>query len=623
MMERCIEWRFQNMNESLHQRVYNIVRKIYFYNENRVLFAGQFVCVLTAFGYEHSIYKKLGFTEKQLELYRKTDEKTKTRSCNPYPKHRDKCVYDPKMPNNYSFGPGYAKLDDGYAPMTEGSEPNIEDIDDSVLAESVMKYPLPKKPPPWREPDRGDDFDDPDEIGEDVDDPGAIGEDIDDPGAMSEEESDDSPAYTSGDDLKDLSIDYGFVTDPVLLREIQIAKDDRDRYNRDKRRNIEFTHKMTKKNMLDQNIYDNYRRNDKLLTALKAKIIESDKRLKQKIIQAYNDQFSEEEEEAYLTSEGTEEEEQEEYLEDVIFSIRAAEQPSLNLHMEEHRKEQEEAQAKIADEDVALAVMASLQSESEHQQSKITHKGDASKIKGKSKVKQPVEEQCLPESPIGNQTTATMSIQNKKSKNEQQEQQSKSKKRKLEEQPGTSKKINVQQGQNNDAEQQGQNNDTEQQGQNNDAEQQKQQGQNSEAEQQDEITYQAMDKFTETFIFSTVSQLNNNDIHLDEQQGRRTRINIKQQVQSNKGKHEQKSLHESSIDNHTIETKSTQKKKIKNEQQGNSKKRKHEEQPGTSKKINIEQGQNNEKPIDDNEDGELPMELIPVWKIKKEGKKRR
>ena len=357
--------------------------------------------------------------------------------------------------------------------------------------------------------------------------------------------------------------------------------------------------------MLDQNIYDNYRRNDKLLIALKAKIIESDKRLKQKIIQAYNDQFSEEEEEAYLTSEGTEEEEQEEYLEDVIFSIRAAEQPSLNLHMEEHRKEQEEAQAKIADEDVALAVMASLQSESEHQQSKITHKGDASKIKGKSKVKQPVEEQCLPESPIGNQTTATMSIQNKKSKNEQHEQQSKSKKRKLKEQPGTSKKINVQQGQNNDAEQQ------------------KQQGQNSEAEQQDEITYQAMDKFTETFIFSTVSQLNNNDIHLDEQQGRRTRRNIKQQVQSNKGKHEQKSLHESSIDNHPIETKSTQKKKIKNEQQGNSKKRKHEEQPGTSKKINIEQGQNNEKPIDDNEDGELPMELIPVWKIKKEGKKRR
>ena len=357
--------------------------------------------------------------------------------------------------------------------------------------------------------------------------------------------------------------------------------------------------------MLDQNIYDNYRRNDKLLIALKAKIIESDKRLKQRIIQAYNDQFSEEEEEAYLTSEGTEEEEQEKYLEDVIFSIRAAEQPSLNLHMEEHRKEQEEAQAKIADEDVALAVMASLQSESEHQQSKITHKGDASKIKGKSKVKQPVEEQCLPESPIGNQTTATMSIQNKKSKNEQQEQQSKSKKRKLKEQPGTSKKINVQQGQNNDAEQQGQNNDTEQQGQNNDAEQQKQQGQNSEAEQQDENkTYQAMDKFTETFIFSTVSQLNNNDIHLDEQ-------------------HEQKSLHESSIDNHPIETKSTQKKKIKNEQQGNSKKRKHEEQPGTSKKINIEQGQNNEKPIDDNEDGELPMELIPVWKIKKEGKKRR
>ena len=107
-----------------------------------------------------------------------------------------------------------------------------------------------------------------------------------------------------------------------------------------------------------------------------------------------------------------------------------------------------------------------------------------------------------------------------------------------------------------------------------------------------------MDTFTKTFTYSTVPQLTQNNIQLDEQ-GRGKKRNIVQ-VQSNEGK---------------------QKKKIKKEQQG--KKRKHEEQPSPTKKMNVEQqDQNNEKPIDNNEDN-VPQELIPPWKIKKEGRRRR
>ena len=39
--------------------------------------------------------------------------------------------------------------------------------------------------------------------------------------------------------------------------------------------------------------------------------------------------------------------------------------------------------------------------------------------------------------------------------------------------------------------------------------------------------------------------------------------------------------------------------------------------------MNVEQqDQNNEKPIDNNEDN-VPQKLIPPWKIKKEGRRRR
>ena len=252
MMTRCLEWRFQNMNESLHQRVYNIVRKIYFFNEDRVLFAGQFICVLTAFGYEHSIYKKFGLTEQQLELFRKIDEKTKTRSCHPYPKHRDKRVYDPKMPSNYTFGPGYANLDDDYAEKTEGSpteglEAMIDEVNDSYLAE-IMKHPLPDKPPPWRDPYREEDVDDPDAMEEDIDDPDAMSDE------ESEEESDDDSSQdecvnnpSNDDEIQDIIIDYGHVTDPDLLSDIEITNDDRDRFNKQYREHLEYTAKMTKK----------------------------------------------------------------------------------------------------------------------------------------------------------------------------------------------------------------------------------------------------------------------------------------------------------------------------------------------------------------------------------------
>ena len=222
-----------------------------FYNEDRVLFAGQFVCVLTAFGYEHSIYKKFGLTEQQLELFRKTDEKTKTRSLHPYPKHRNKRVYDPNMPNNYSFGPGYANLDDDYAKKTEGLEATIDDVDDSLLAE-IMPFPLPDKPPPWRNPYREQDVDDPDEMEDD----------IDDPDAMPEEESDDGSSKKdkcvnnsiNDDEIQDIITDYGHVTDPDLLEDIQVTNDDRDRFNEQYREHLEITAKMTKKDMLDKKL---------------------------------------------------------------------------------------------------------------------------------------------------------------------------------------------------------------------------------------------------------------------------------------------------------------------------------------------------------------------------------
>ena len=378
---------------------------------------------------------------------------------------------------------------------------------------------------------------------------------------------------------------------------------------------------MTKKDMLDQNFLENFERKDKQYTELKCVLIREIASVNQRIVQA-----REEEKEAQVTSEATDEED----LDHLLFNIdlQKAEQASLiTMQMDEEAREEEEksrARKKKEEEAIEEAILHSIESVIEHNQSKITTKGDASKIKGKSQARRDKEqgksndrkheEQCLPESPIGNETTGTMSIQKKKINNEQQEQQGKNKKGKHEEQPGPwrmrdenneippellepiapleftweikkeckksqpgrSKKINVE----------------------------PQQGQNNDAEQQEQPYYQPMDTFTKTFTYSTVPQLTQNNIQLDEQ-GRGKKRNIRK-VQSNEGKHEQKSLHESSIDNHTIETMSIQKKKIKNEQQeqqGKSKKRKHEEQQGPSKKINVEQqDQNNEKPIDNNVD---------------------
>ena len=595
MMKRCLEWRFQNMNESLHQRVYNIVRKIYFYNEDRVLFAGQFVCVLTAFGYEHSIYKKFGLTEQQLELFRKTDEKTKTRSLHPYPKHRDKRVYDPNMPNNYSFGPGYANLDDDYAKKTEGLEATIDDVDDSLLAE-IMPFPLPDKPPPWRNPYREQDVDDPDEMEDD----------IDDPDAMPEEESDDGSSKKdkcvnnsiNDDEIQDIITDYGHVTDPKLLSDIQAINDDRVRFNEEYREHLESPAKMTKKDMTKKKL-ETYEQKDKHYARLRVNIIREMVSVHQRIVQA-----REQEKEAQVTSEATDED-----LDQMIFNVNLhkAEQASLiTMQMdEEAREEEEKSRARKKEEEEAMeeAIMHNIESIIEHNQSKVTTKGDASKIKGKSQARRNKEqgksndrkheEQCLPESPIGNETTGTVSIQKKKINKEQQ---GKNKKGKHEEQegpwrmldenneirpellepieplqltyeikkecknsqPGRSKKINVE----------------------------PQQGQNNDAEQQEQPYYEPMDTFTKTFTYSTVPQLTQNNIQLDEQ-GRGKKRNVRK-VESDEGK---------------------QKKKIKKEQQG--KKRKHEEQPSPTKKMNVEQqDQNNEK-------------LIPPWKIKKEGGKRR
>ena len=626
MMTRCLEWRFQNMNESLHQRVYNIVRKIYFFNEDRVLFAGQFICVLTALGYEHSIYKKFGLTEQQLELFRKIDEKTKTRSCHPYPKHRDKRVYDPKMPSNYTFGPGYANLDDEYAEKTEGSPTEgLDEVDDSYLAE-IMKHPLPDKPPPWRNPYREQDVDDPDEMEDD----------IDDPDAMPEEESDDGSSKKdkcvnnsiNDDEIQDIITDYGHVTDHKLLSDIQHLNNDRVRFNEEYREHLEITAKMTKKDMTKENL-ETYEQKDKQYARLRVNIIREMVSVHQRIVQA-----REQENEAQVTSEATDEEEDLDHLFNI--DLHKAEQASLiTMQMDEEAREEEEksrARKKKEEEAIEEAILHSIESVIEHNQSKITTKGDASKIKGKSQARRDKEqgksnnrkhgEQCLPESPIGNETTGTMSTQKKKINKEQQgknkkgkhEEQSgpwrmqdenneiasellepipplefiphweiKKEKKSKKSQPGRSKKINVE----------------------------PQQGQNNDAEEQEQPYYQPMDTFSRTFTYSSTPQLTQNNIQLDEQgqltqnniqldeQGRGKKRNIVQ-VQSNEGK---------------------QKKKIKKEQQG--KKRKHEEQPSPTKKMNVEQqDQNNEKPIDNNEDN-VPQELIPPWKIKKEGRRRR
>ena len=350
---------------------------------------------------------------------------------------------------------------------------------------------------------------------------------------------------------------------------------------------------MTKKNL------ETYEQKDTYYAGLRLNIVREMASVHQRIVQA-----REEEKEAQVTSEATDED-----LDQMIFNVNLhkAEQASLiTMQMdEEAREEEEKSRARKKEEEEAMeeAIMHNIESIIEHNQSKVTTKGDASKIKGKSQARRNKEqgksndrkheEQCLPESPIGNETTGTVSIQKKKINKEQQ---GKNKKGKHEEQegpwrmldesneirpellepieplqftyeikkecknsqPGRSKKINVE----------------------------PQQGQNNDAEQQEQPYYEPMDTFTKTFTYSTVPQLTQNNIQLDEQ-GRGKKRNVRK-VESDEGK---------------------QKKKIKKEQQG--KKRKHEEQPSPTKKMNVEQqDQNNEK-------------LIPPWKIKKEGGKRR
>ena len=196
------------------------------------------------------------------------------------------------------------------------------------------------------------------------------------------------------------------------------------------REHVQHTVKMTKKDIVNSEIVETFYRNDNKMNELRDSLIERDDSIRQRIAQA-REEFDKEEEDL-----------------EAIFNRQMTAQA---------RKEEEEEEDAIA---------RSLESVIEENLRNITSKGDASKIKGKSKVRQHVEqqgqsndrkyeeEQCLPESPIDNQTTETMSIPKKKIKNEQQEQQ------------GQSKTI-----------------------------------------------YQPMDSFTENFNYSTISQLPHNPIN--------------------------------------------------------------------------------------------------------------
>ena len=109
IMKRCLPWQNQNVNESAHQRLFNICSKSKFVEPGRLLFAARHVATTMNVGMTRGslLASYFGMTKDEYMTYRTQDGRTLQRAKKPGSKKRMKLVADPNQPLNYSYGQGF------------------------------------------------------------------------------------------------------------------------------------------------------------------------------------------------------------------------------------------------------------------------------------------------------------------------------------------------------------------------------------------------------------------------------------------------------------------------------------------------------------------------------------
>ena len=133
IMMRCTLWLNQNINESIHSRLYDICSKADIAEVDRLRFAGRHCCVTNNVGrYGGTLLTELGMTEYEEDMYKRADEYSEYRATNPTPKERKKLVAV-KQDNiiQYQYGLGFEEWDKQYELVIPEYIPNpIPDDED-------------------------------------------------------------------------------------------------------------------------------------------------------------------------------------------------------------------------------------------------------------------------------------------------------------------------------------------------------------------------------------------------------------------------------------------------------------------------------------------------------------